>query len=79
MQCGSASSITKLLRELSRRDIAIKAAEHETRTRQEREDRQGDFRAIERHMRNMTPKHCTNNVQYESTAHVSHSHPHVND
>ena len=33
MQCGSAFTITKLLRDLTTRDIAIKAGEHETKTR----------------------------------------------
>lgn len=33
MRRGSAFSITKLLRELTSRDEAIKAAEHETKTR----------------------------------------------
>lgn len=40
MQCDSALSITKLLKELTSRDVAIKAAEHETKTRGKQRERE---------------------------------------
>lgn len=46
MQCGSAFTITKLLRELTTGDIAIKAAEHETKTRGESGESKTDFSAF---------------------------------
>ncbi len=40
MRCGSAFGITKLLRELTGRDVAIKAAGHETKTRGKHRERE---------------------------------------
>lgn len=43
MRCGSAFGITKLLRELTGRDVAIKAAGHETKTRGNHREREREF------------------------------------